>query len=223
MRAVSRELQKHFTGPDLAELRDLFGPPPVLSTENAKAYDEILARLMQCLDPRDFMERLLIKQLVDCTWEMMRYTRHKTMSIERKFRQRLELQSKAAKASGQNREARLADSGRANALGSVCELEKIADGAVRDAGETLTHLPHELDQVGALEASIGYHGQLDHLLNAAVARRNDVLEQVERYKHGSGKRLRKTSNAIIEAEFSDSQPAPQRVEAQFAPSIEQTQ
>ena len=153
---------------------------------------------MQCFDPRDFMERLLIKQLVDCTWEMMRYTRHKTMSIERKFRQRLELQSKAAKAAGQNR-------------------------AVRDAGETLTHLPHELDQVGALEASIGYHGQLDHLLNAAVARRNDVLEQFERYKHGSGKRLRKTSNAIIEAEFRDSQPAPQRVEAQLAPSIEQTQ
>jgi hypothetical protein len=221
MRAVSQKLQKNVSGPDLAELRDLFGPPPVLSTESAKAYDEILARLMQCFDPRDFMERLLIKQLVDCTWEMMRYTRHKTMSIERKFRQRLELQSKAADAAGQNREARLADSGRANALGSMCELEKIADGAVRDAGE-ITHLPHELDQVGALEASIGYHGQLDHLLNAAVARRNDVLEQFERYKHGSGTRLRKTSNAIIEAEFIDSQPALQRVEAQLAPSIEQT-
>jgi hypothetical protein len=201
---MSRALQENFSGPDLAELRELFGPPPVLSTENAKAYDEILARLMQCFEPRDFMERLLIKQLVDCTWEMMRYTRHKTMSIERKFRQRLELQSKAAKA------ARLADSGRAN-------------GVVRDAGEILTHLSHELDQVGALEASIGYHGQLDHLLNAAVARRNDVLEQFERYKHGCGKRMRKTSDAIIDAEFSDSGRAPQRVEAQLAPFIEQTQ
>ena len=75
---------------------------------------------MQCFDPRDFMERLLIKQLVDCTWEIMRYTRHKTASIERKFRQRLELQSKVAKAAGQNREAlgrNLVDSERATALG----------------------------------------------------------------------------------------------------------
>ena len=201
---MSQELQKHVTGLDFAELRELFGPPPVLSTENAKAYDEILLRLMQCFDPRDFMERLLIKQLVDCTWEMMRYTRHKTASIERKFRQRLELQSKVVKAAGQNHEARgrnLVDS--EHALGSMRELEKTADGVIRDVGETLTHLPQELDHVGALEASIGYHGQLDYLLNAAVARRNDVLEQFERYKHGSGKRLRKTSDAIIDAEFSE--------------------
>ena len=40
---MSQALQENFSSPDLAELRELFGPPPVLSTENAKAYDEILA------------------------------------------------------------------------------------------------------------------------------------------------------------------------------------
>src|SRR5437868_3242757 len=109
-RAIKREGsltmdQEKSTATLLTELSDLFGPPPVLSTENAKAYDEILARLMQCFAPQDFMEQSLIKQLADWTWEMMRYTRHKTLSIERKFRQRLEFIAKRAKDTAQNRDA----------------------------------------------------------------------------------------------------------------------
>ena len=41
------EIQKRPNVADLAELRELLGPPPALSTENAKAYDEIMARLME--------------------------------------------------------------------------------------------------------------------------------------------------------------------------------
>jgi len=91
------DLQKRSNVANLAELRELLGPPPVLSTENAKAYDEIATRLMECLAPADFLEQLLIKQLADCTWEIMRYTRHKTLAIERKFQQHREFQVKHAK------------------------------------------------------------------------------------------------------------------------------
>jgi hypothetical protein len=35
----------------LAQLRVLFGPPPVLSSENAKAYDEMLHRFIECFEP----------------------------------------------------------------------------------------------------------------------------------------------------------------------------
>ena len=68
---------------DLAELRQLFGPPPVLSSESTQSYDEIMARLMEGFAPRNFIQQIYIKELADCTWEMARYTRHKTLTMER--------------------------------------------------------------------------------------------------------------------------------------------
>jgi hypothetical protein len=222
---VTHELQNRSSSIKLAELGELLGPPPVLSTENAKAYDEVLARLMQCLAPRDFMEQILIKQLTDCTWEMMRYTRHKTLAIEHKVRQRLEFQAQRAKAAAQNRDAQargLAESDHepATELGRMSKLEDMVENVVHDVDAILLKPPVELDHVRALEAAIAYHGKLDQLLNAAVARRNDVLEQFERYRHGWGKRLRKASDEIIDAEFNDAEPEPKEVAAPLAPSIE---
>jgi hypothetical protein len=213
------ELSAHsVTG--LAELRDLLGPPPVLSTENVEAYDEILVRLMQCFVPADFMEQMLIKQLADWTWDMKRYTRHKTLAIERKFRQVREFQAKRAKAVAQNREAQARGLARGNGyppneLGRMLELEDVVDSSVQDVDEILNRPPVELDHARALEGAIGYQEQLDKLLNAAVARRDDVLEQLERYRYGLGRRLRKASDDIIEA--SDAQPESKQVSVPLAP------
>jgi hypothetical protein len=79
-----------------SELKELLGPPPVLSSEDPKGYDEMMARLMECLWPNDFLEKLLIKQIVDSSWEIVRYTRHKTLGIERRARQIREAQAKQA-------------------------------------------------------------------------------------------------------------------------------
>jgi len=49
------------------ELRDLLGPPPVLSSEDDLAHNEMVARLAQALAPRDFVEQLLVRELADCT------------------------------------------------------------------------------------------------------------------------------------------------------------
>ena len=81
---MTQELQSKANIINSAELKELLGPPPILSSEDGKAYDEIAARLMECIEPRDFMEQLLIKQFVDSTWDTMRYARHKTLGIERK-------------------------------------------------------------------------------------------------------------------------------------------
>ena len=54
------------------KLRELLGPPPLLRSEKHKFYNEVLARLTQCLQPRDWMEQNLVQNLADCTWEMAR-------------------------------------------------------------------------------------------------------------------------------------------------------
>ena len=44
--------------------------------------------------------------------------------------------------------------------------------------------PTEFDHADALERGIDYAERLDKLLNAATARRDDVLRQLERYRDG---------------------------------------
>jgi hypothetical protein len=185
-----------------AELKELLGPPPVLSSENPKAYDEICARLMECLEPRDFMEQLLIKQLIDDTWDVMRYGRHKSLAIERKARQFREFQAKRAKALAEMRPAE-SQPYPANELGRMHELEDKIENTANDVDAILDKPMAELDHARALEKSVVYQLQLDQLLNTAIARRDDALEQLERYRRGSGKRLRKGSDEIIDAEFND--------------------
>lgn len=197
-----RELRKATNLANLAKLRELLGPPPVLSTENAKAYDEIMARFIQCHEPRDFMEQMFIKQLTDFTWEIIRYTRHKPLAIERKFQDVQKFQAKRAKAAAQNRARQVGPNGPARTdVERMLQLEDVVDSAVEDVDEILMRPPIELDHARAFEGAIAYYQRLDQLLNTAVARRNDVLDQLERYRCGLGRRLRKISDEIIDTEF----------------------
>src|SRR6266852_6827112 len=76
---MAQELQN--TSPaDIHQLRQLLCAPPVLRAEKTAAYDEIFARLMECMAPRDLVEETLVKELADSTWELARYTRYKTLT-----------------------------------------------------------------------------------------------------------------------------------------------
>ena len=50
-------VKKKSTALDLKEMKKLFGPAPVLSSESLKDYDAILKHLMDCVEPRDFIEQ----------------------------------------------------------------------------------------------------------------------------------------------------------------------
>src|SRR4029077_20868251 len=79
---------------DLATFKKLLGPPPVLSSENRKAFDTIMARFMECIEPRDFIEQMLVKDLAYHTWEIIRYSRHKTLVVEREYHRQQEIEAK---------------------------------------------------------------------------------------------------------------------------------
>ena len=69
----------------------MFGPSPVLSSEDSKAYDAIWARILESIKASDFIEQMLSKDLADATWEMKRYSRHKALVIERQYLEQEEL------------------------------------------------------------------------------------------------------------------------------------
>ena len=47
-----------------SELKTLYGRP-VVTSENRAAYDRMLLGLIECLDPKDCMERSLVKDITD--------------------------------------------------------------------------------------------------------------------------------------------------------------
>ena len=54
-----------------------FGPPPLITGEDADAYEQILARVSSQVAPKDFIEEMLLIDIVDLTWEIARLRRLK--------------------------------------------------------------------------------------------------------------------------------------------------
>src|SRR5215510_3406840 len=78
----------------LAELKSLFGPPPILSTERAQAFYDMFDGLAKSLRPADVMEKIFVWDLTVCTWDISRYNRHKSLLVERQYQQHRDMKVK---------------------------------------------------------------------------------------------------------------------------------
>jgi hypothetical protein len=199
-----------------SEISTLFGPAPILSTEREESYFAIMDWFVRCIAPEDILLYSLVRELVDSTWEMKRYTRYKTMAIESKFRQLCEQQAKCkARIADRNkalaRDAAAKSKPPANEFERVLELEEVVDASISEVDDILSRTPEELDHVRALQANIEYHQQIDMCLEAAIARRNDALGQIERYRKGLAARLREVSDQHVQSDDRDEESAPSLV------------
>jgi hypothetical protein len=195
-----------------------------LSSEDAKAYDAMLARILESLKASDFIEQMLGKDLTDATWEMKRYSRHKALVVERQIDEEQEMEEEAEEAEQPDEPAPESEPADKSAVEDE-QIEQAED--VKPAGAPTTQFERmleledavesaacadifagpvdELEYAAALEASIQYYERLDRLYGVAMARREDVLKQLDFYRQGLGHHLRRVSDDIIEGEFSETQ------------------
>jgi len=211
----------------LAELQQLFGPPPVLSSESTQSYDEIMTRLMEGFAPRNFIQQIYIKELADCTREMVRYTRYKTLTMEARFQQRLEFQAQRHRAAAQSKDT-FAKGPAGQAREAATTPDDLLDGLVKEIDDMLLKPAAEIAHVRALEVVLVKLERVNKLLNAARARRNNILEQIEAYKAVREQRLRRISDKIIATESAavaaqPKQVAEQQVAEPLVPPGEQQQ
>ncbi len=215
---MSDEEKENPTAEHVAELKQLFGPPPVLSSENPDHFDQVLAKLMACFMPKDFMEQTLIWELGTTTWDAARLARHKTLAIEHKLRQRLAFQVTRSKAAAEHkaaiaREFAAANREPRNEVDRMDALEEIVESSVPDVDRILDRAAAEREQAFALEQAIDYYERLDDRLGIAIARRNDILELFEMYRGGLGQQLRKASDKVIDVEYSELEAREEQVAA----------
>ncbi len=84
-------IERKYIPPDWNKVYPQVGGPPVWSTENMQAYNELINGFTQMLEPRDMMELIWTKEVADASWEAARKAREKNGLPERKYQQRLQV------------------------------------------------------------------------------------------------------------------------------------
>jgi hypothetical protein len=85
-------------------------------------------------------------------------------------------------------------------------LVDVVESTVPDVDGILERAATEREHAWALETAVGYIEQLDNLQNSAIARRNVALRQLEAYREGFGRHIRRVSDEVI-GEFKELAPA----------------
>jgi hypothetical protein len=70
-----------------ADIEELWGTPPLLSSEDPDIYRKYILKVAQAVRPADLIEWLWLKDIADYTWEVRRLRRIKCQLIERRHEQ----------------------------------------------------------------------------------------------------------------------------------------
>jgi hypothetical protein len=185
-----------------------FGPLPVLSTENAKEFEEIFIQFAKCFKVRDML-------MLSLTWHytandlfIRRWMRHSTIAIERWYwrnRETEQLKSlynkaqyeKQLQAIGQKMSRNPAD------VAEMAALEKKITNTVAEIDGILAHKTTEIDHNRALHVNAEFQVNLDQLINSATRRRDDAYDLLERYSKGMGRAVQETFDKILDADFEE--------------------
>jgi hypothetical protein len=204
----------------LAELNELFGEPPVLpNSESIATYQEMMRRFIECFEPQDFFETVLMKDVTDGTWEAARCGRHKVLLLHRRYRDRGEFEAKRRK-EWAVKKAELAKRVAAAKAEPATEPEDALDHLLDECDAILLEPATELDHNRVLEATLVYLEKLDKAQMIALAKRAMALRQLEWYREGLGRRLQVVSDTFITDQANGAAAAPAQTEASTETAVD---
>ena len=190
------------------QVKGLFGPPPVLSTEQPEQFEELFRRMIACLKPRDTVELILIRHFVYALWEIERLTRYGTVAIERWYRETLQLRAQQEKLQKARKEDLAWKHAEKNSTkpADIARLVALEDSfleVLTDTDEIMERRATEFEHNRAFGKGIAFQERLDKLIASRIARRNDALRQLELYRAGLGQLAQNAASEILEAEFDE--------------------
>lgn len=168
-------------------------PAPLLPGENQAEYDGIASRIANASRPKDAIEELLVRDVIDLTWEIVRLRRIKAGII------------RASTSAGVD-----------TVLGRVGYpypgrrelVEGWAAGdksARREVSAILTKAGITIDEVTAttFDQELDSLERIDRMLASAEARRNNALREIDRHRETLGAAMRQSFDDIEDADFRD--------------------
>jgi hypothetical protein len=169
---------------EIAAQWEMFGPVPVLSSENKENYYSFCNACVAFYRPTDARHWLWIKELVDTQWEILRYQRYRTTAIERWQRTRMRRWRKTADQILEMRKNQLSklhvplgDSGHEQVVSLQNHIAKL-EATIKEVTQTKAD---DLEHSEDLENAARFVERLDKWLKNATARRNNLLKMLEYY------------------------------------------
>jgi hypothetical protein len=191
----------------------MFGPPPILSTEDPKAFEDLSLNLVRCHKPRDFQSLLLVWEIAVETWNARRCALHGTITIDRSLRARSESEVKAERIMKAQYEKALSDKAKKfsqspHEVAELAELQEMVDNRAARIDAILDRQPNDVDINIAFRSNAKFLHDLDQLHNSADRRRYGKYVLLE--KHCAVlDRSTQENDKVVDVEF-------QEVEAETA-------
>jgi hypothetical protein len=186
----------------IAALLTVFGPPPVLSSEDKEGYATLLKGHIAFYRPTHPMVVFLIKQLADTQWEVFRFIRNRTVSIERRFQTWRD--GRVAELERKNKERKQHLATLENFTNAQRQIIYQREKTIKDAETRIKDLATRgatVDEENIdIEEASGVLDKSDKWMTTATARQNNLLQLLEYYCGPADQR-----NEIADAEFKEVQ------------------
>ena len=185
----------HFLAAPLPLLDRVAGiaPAPLLPGEQEAEYATHVARIVAAAQPRDAIEDLLTRDVIDLSWEVLRLRRLKAGLLRGAISSSIyQVMCRLGY------EDEYAWKLTANWAAERKAAQKKVAGALQKAQLTMEDVMAE-----TLEGKIDSFERFDRLLASSEARRNNALREIERHRAALGAAVRQAVDEIQDAEFRD--------------------
>jgi len=194
---ASRSAPVKLTNVDVRACVAGVAPEPRLPGENETDYANLSAGILAAAEPQDFIEVLLVRGLIDLSWEIFRHRRLMAGML------------RAASSVGvRNLLLKMECDGR-DPLGCPFDFaakwasgdrvaRKKLENFLKTAGLGMDDVMAE-----ALSSVIERVEKLDRMLASAEARRNNALREIDRHREALGVAVRRSIGEVEDAEFHD--------------------
>jgi hypothetical protein len=176
-----------------SDIADLFGSPPILKTEDDEIYWKCMEQFIKCVKPQDVIEWLWVKNIVDLSWEILRFMRLKIdlVEIDRENQNaRIEWEREHADEPYLDLLSNTLFSG-ARTSPTPAEIE---------ARKNKPFLDTEADSAALLFRHIEEYELIEKLLTSAELRRDRILREIELRRDHMGRRLRAASDEMLQSQ-----------------------
>ncbi|AWN41750.1 HNH endonuclease [Methylobacterium durans] len=179
-----------------AHLAFLFDERPLLVGESAEQYDALMRSVLHEVKPREPIEAIWTKDIIDLTWETLRYRGYKQRILDQ-----ARLQTVEELIAPMIREEEQVDPDPDHPLSP----RKMATGWMRGSEHERTWVDQQLRERGIMPENVAAQAfantlsvieRIERQITSASARRDTALREIERRRSAFGRQLRSSTDIL---------------------------
>jgi hypothetical protein len=175
---------------------DFFGPAPLIPGEDPEAYKALQTRVAAAVAPKDVLEEIWVRDVVDLVWETLRLRRLKAAFLSSAAHEGLAIILRPLAKSDFMR--RIGGSLSERWAQGEPEAKKTVNGHLASAGLSV-------DDVMAQTVALKLEAieRMDRMLASAEGRRDAALRELTRHRETLAAAVRRATEKIDDAEFEE--------------------